>query len=147
MDSGNGCGGFVHVSIPNGLPRPFSPSQSRRFPWLSGAFQSRTGSPGHLARHPSSIAQEALVCKRFRESLYSRVFSAEKGKPFWPLFSSIRFWRLPRVYAQRRHHCDSRKADLLKERVRTTALLSICPTRNAHPHFVSRSDAKETVFC
>ncbi len=38
------------VSIPDGLPRPFS----RRFQWLNPntpyEFQSRTGSPGHLAQ-------------------------------------------------------------------------------------------------
>ncbi len=37
------------VSIPNGLPRPFSPRLA--FPSEQGhyKFQSRTGSPGHLA--------------------------------------------------------------------------------------------------
>ncbi len=141
------------VSIPNGLPRPFSPNDSYHQPYLAmefqsrtgspghlasvftmqGAntmlFQSRTGSPGHLACCTHSIAQEATRCKRFRESLYRRVFSAEKEQHFWLLFWSIRFWRLPRVYAQKRRHCDSRKADLLKERVRTTVLLSICPIK------------------
>src|SRR5438876_8838892 len=63
-------------------------------------FQSRTGSTGHLACHPSSIAQEALVCKRLRGTLYRRVFSTEREQHFWPLFSSIRSWRLARGYAQ-----------------------------------------------
>ena len=51
-----------------------------------------------------------MLCKGFRESLYRRVFLVEIWKQFWPLFWSTRFWLLPRVYAQRHHHCDSRKA-------------------------------------
>src|SRR6266487_351351 len=37
------------VSIPNGLPRPFSPYGYRLQEFSFDEFQSRTGSPGHLA--------------------------------------------------------------------------------------------------
>ncbi len=37
------------VSIPNGLPRPFSPDIQPFMQQLTKVFQSRTGFPGHLA--------------------------------------------------------------------------------------------------
>ncbi len=39
----------LKVSIPDGLPRPFSPHAANVIPLHDSAFQSRTGSPGHLA--------------------------------------------------------------------------------------------------
>src|SRR5206468_2744279 len=72
-------------------------------------FQSRTGFPGHLACGTHSIAQEATRYKCFREALYRRVFFGRKMEAIGPLFLLIRFWRLPRGYAQKLHHCASRK--------------------------------------
>ncbi len=43
-------GSVSGVSIPNGLPRPFSLSLKQRQRSACRSFQSRTGSPGHLAR-------------------------------------------------------------------------------------------------
>ncbi len=40
---------FALVSIPNGLPRPFSQIQNDLLKRNADLFQSRTGFPGHLA--------------------------------------------------------------------------------------------------
>src|SRR6266571_4885969 len=39
----------LNVSIPNGLPRPFSRGLQRKYNTKDVKFQSRTGFPGHLA--------------------------------------------------------------------------------------------------
>src|SRR6266571_5213454 len=57
--AGKGGSLLVHaetVSIPNGLPRPFSPIIDTPFIFSKFQFQSRTGSPGHLARHSPPLA-------------------------------------------------------------------------------------------
>src|SRR6266487_2188246 len=58
---GIGTAVFVNaiVSIPNGLPRPFSLYSSFKTDLLLNMFQSRTGSPGHLA----SACERYSACK------------------------------------------------------------------------------------
>ncbi len=65
---------FRGVSIPDGLHRPFSHSSGYALYFCHGWFQSLTGSTGHLACHPSSIAWEATLCNSFRESPFLGVF-------------------------------------------------------------------------
>src|SRR5258708_19739576 len=49
-------------------------------------FQSRTGSTGHLACYPRSIAQEATLCKGLRGRPFGGAFFLAKGV-IWGLFS------------------------------------------------------------
>ena len=41
------------------------------------SFQTFTGSPGHLASSPSSVAQEATSENSFRESLFGSILEAK----------------------------------------------------------------------
>src|SRR6266571_2344695 len=63
------------VSIPNGLPRPFSPDRRATSNQQKRLFQSRPGSPGHLACGTHSIAWEAMLCNSLREALFGEGFS------------------------------------------------------------------------
>src|SRR5262249_1310900 len=69
------------VSIPNGLPRPFSPLGLSMITMRVIKFQSRTGSPGNLACYPYSIEWEAKKAKHFREAFREELFvHGNKGK-------------------------------------------------------------------